>query len=269
MPALILIITFILVGTGSASFAAEKALPGNILYPIKVNANEELRLLLAGSKKAEWEAKRLERRLLEAEHLAQKGALDASHASELQNRIVSHAQASLELAPESQADMALELESMLDVHEKVLAYLEQNTPEEESIHVQGIRNTVQSRRNIAAEPRLVLQAQITAKTDGEALEKAKDTQRKAEERIVETRVFLERQNGTEQSGKAQTRFDQAVHLFAEGNVLFQEESYKSAFMKFQEAALAAEQAKLLSTIKQELPFDPDIQFQEMIVLQFS
>src|SRR3989338_6897994 len=42
-----IVLIIALVFGGSASFAAEQALPGDTLYPVKVNVNEEVRGLLA------------------------------------------------------------------------------------------------------------------------------------------------------------------------------------------------------------------------------
>ncbi len=77
MPALAVLIVFMLsLGT---SAAAELALPGDLLYPVKVNINEELRGFASFSAegKADWEVSRAERRLEEAEELAASGELTA------------------------------------------------------------------------------------------------------------------------------------------------------------------------------------------------
>ncbi len=57
--------------------AAEKALPGDVLYPVKVRFNEEVRSSLSFStySKVEWETERLERRLAEVRLLASEGKL--------------------------------------------------------------------------------------------------------------------------------------------------------------------------------------------------
>ncbi|MCA9360960.1 hypothetical protein KC845_00225 [Candidatus Kaiserbacteria bacterium] len=70
----ILGVLFIVVGLPTL---AERSLPGDILYPMKVQVNEEVRSSLAFSPyaKVEWEATRLERRLAEARLLAQAGKL--------------------------------------------------------------------------------------------------------------------------------------------------------------------------------------------------
>lgn len=59
--------------------AAEEALPGDMLYPVKVKVNEELRAQLALSpfEKIQWEAERVERRVSEARQLAAEGRLSA------------------------------------------------------------------------------------------------------------------------------------------------------------------------------------------------
>ena len=66
-------------GVGGVSLAAEGALPGDLLYPVKVGVNEEVRAAVSFSAEAktEWDARRLERRLEEAEKLAHKKEFNA------------------------------------------------------------------------------------------------------------------------------------------------------------------------------------------------
>lgn len=68
----------IVVVSGGTAAAAEGALPGDILYPIKIHVNEEMRATLATSPKAkaDWALSRAERRLEEAATLAIAGKLD-------------------------------------------------------------------------------------------------------------------------------------------------------------------------------------------------
>lgn len=71
---------FLIVGV---PFVAEQALPGDVLYPVKVQFNEELLSTLSFSPyaKVEWETQRLERRISEARLLASEGRLtDAAQA---------------------------------------------------------------------------------------------------------------------------------------------------------------------------------------------
>jgi hypothetical protein len=74
---------------------AENALPGDALYPIKVRFNEELRGAMVSSpyQKIEWETERLERRLAEAQLLADNGRLTAAAEVEVANAIKQHTEA--------------------------------------------------------------------------------------------------------------------------------------------------------------------------------
>jgi hypothetical protein len=74
---------------------AENALPGDALYPIKVRFNEELRGAMVSSpyQKIEWETERLERRLAEAQLLADNGLLPAAAEVEVANAIKQHTEA--------------------------------------------------------------------------------------------------------------------------------------------------------------------------------
>lgn len=75
-PALAAVLILVL-GTGSLSYAAESALPGETLYSVKIHVNEKVQTALAVTPeaKAYWEAKRAERRVKEAKRLADAGRL--------------------------------------------------------------------------------------------------------------------------------------------------------------------------------------------------
>lgn len=84
MPALAFAL-LLLIGGGATSFAAEAALPGDALYPVKIHVNDGVRRALAASAEAEAEldARLTERRLAEARELAAMGSMD----TELQERV--------------------------------------------------------------------------------------------------------------------------------------------------------------------------------------
>ncbi|MCU0678515.1 MAG: hypothetical protein MUF19_02955 [Candidatus Pacebacteria bacterium] len=65
---------FILIGV---PFLAERSVPGDMLYSMKVRVNEEVRssFTSSGYEKVAWETKRLERRIAEARLLAKEGRL--------------------------------------------------------------------------------------------------------------------------------------------------------------------------------------------------
>jgi hypothetical protein len=71
---------------------AERSLPGDMLYTMKVEINEEIRSTLAFSPyaKVEWEAERLERRLSEARLLSQAGRLTEAVEQEVAEAVKKH-----------------------------------------------------------------------------------------------------------------------------------------------------------------------------------
>lgn len=84
---------FLMVAGGTqASFAAEDAVPGDILYPVKVALSEPLSFVLTTSTagKAELAARFASRRVDEAATLSSVGKLDEKTAEELADRFDSH-----------------------------------------------------------------------------------------------------------------------------------------------------------------------------------
>lgn len=75
--------------------AAERAIPGDVLYPVKVRFNEEIRSSLAFSpyQKIEWETARLERRIAEARLLADSGRLTSEVEAEVAVAVRQHSDA--------------------------------------------------------------------------------------------------------------------------------------------------------------------------------
>jgi hypothetical protein len=83
---------FLIVGV---PFVAERSMPGDVLYPVKVEFNEELRSSLALSPyaKVAWETQRLERRLSEARLLASEGKLTEEAETQVAAAVKSHSDA--------------------------------------------------------------------------------------------------------------------------------------------------------------------------------
>ena len=99
---------FLVVGV---PFIAERSVPGDILYPVKIQLNEEVRstLSLSPYAKVEWETQRLERRIAEARLLADEGKLTQAIEAEVAQAVKDHttaAQKGIETMRESDSDGA-------------------------------------------------------------------------------------------------------------------------------------------------------------------
>ena len=106
MPIAIFLILFISVGT---SFAAQGALPGDFLYPIKTEVNENVRTAFAFGADAEanLQADLLEERLEEAQTLHTEGKLTANTAVMVSNNIQAQAKVASVAAAKSESSVAM------------------------------------------------------------------------------------------------------------------------------------------------------------------
>ncbi|MEK7509681.1 MAG: DUF5667 domain-containing protein [Patescibacteria group bacterium] len=88
-------LVLVLVSTTGISYAAESALPGDVLYAVKTKVNEPVKVALASSAeaKAEVQMTLAERRIEEATTLAAEGRLDEAVQESLAVAFVSHAEA--------------------------------------------------------------------------------------------------------------------------------------------------------------------------------
>ena len=85
-------IVILLVSGGSVMYASEKALPGDILYKVKVDLTEPLRDKFKRTPEArvEWEVAKATRRLKEAETLARENKLDEPRRVKLEQDFEKH-----------------------------------------------------------------------------------------------------------------------------------------------------------------------------------
>ncbi len=133
MTALLLIALMI---GGGTSYAAEGAVPGDALYSLKTEVNEQVKSAFTVSNQAEaqLEARFAEERLVEAEKLAARGQLDEEASAQLSARLKTHyenaetrsEQAESEGDYESSAAVRASLEGAFRAHADILANLNQN-----------------------------------------------------------------------------------------------------------------------------------------------
>lgn len=103
MTALILIVLMI---GGGTSYAAQGSVPGDVLYPIKVEVNENIESAFAfsHSQEAQLQADLLAERLKEAETLHAKGELNATVSADLKSRIEEHFKEAVNENTKAEAD---------------------------------------------------------------------------------------------------------------------------------------------------------------------
>jgi hypothetical protein len=126
--ALALLIALVASGAG-ISYASERALPGDVLYPVKVSVNEEVRGALAttAEAKASWEAERAQKRLAEAGALAAKGKLTEKAEADIAARFEKYADSAAEKVAQLEANdspaaigISSGFETELEAHAEIL-----------------------------------------------------------------------------------------------------------------------------------------------------
>lgn len=132
----------ILIGTSATSLAAEQALPGDILYPIKTNINEKVAQTLTFSKKQKTQVtvklvgKRmgeLEKMLIEKKDTPAKIDIVVQKLDEHKEDIKEIQKSETEQESKDSADTYTELGSMIDTHIEILEDIMEDKKESEEV----------------------------------------------------------------------------------------------------------------------------------------
>jgi hypothetical protein len=118
-----------LIASGSTVYASQNALPGDVLYPIKVDVVEPLAVALAINTEARQrvQVSQVEERLKEAEALAVQGRLTASTSDEIKN-VVQHDIESLKgkLSKQNQEDLSVRVSAHSDILRSIKDHSDNN-----------------------------------------------------------------------------------------------------------------------------------------------
>lgn len=246
---------------GGTSFAAQQALPGDLLYPVKIGVNEEVRaaLALSAEARARWEAERANRRLEEAEQLAVKNRLDIETEASVQESFERHADRAQELAASvkmkkrgtgAAAKLNADFEMKLRGHGATLAAIAAQG-NASGAAVLNLINLVKAKGDVAAEARAEAEAEVEAEADAEAslgadVKAAAEGKRgAARNKIAEVRAFMEKKTSVsaEARAKAEARLAEAERLEADGSAKIDAQAYAEASAAFKAAMDAAQEAK--------------------------
>ena len=163
-------------GTFGMSFAADEALPGDLLYPMKVKVNEGVRtaFILSDEARIVYERERAELRLREASRLASEGRLDSKRQATVSRLFAEHTDSITQrvqktdtVDPVFAAEMSAELETALSTHEVVLARLMVESGEEVSEGARDLIGQVRSATEEAGRMREEAEERLTAMVEEE------------------------------------------------------------------------------------------------------
>lgn len=107
----------LLIGTGGTSFAAQGAVPGEFLYPVKIHVNENVRSAFAvgADAEAKLQADLLVERVEEAKKLAHDGKLEGEVAANVNAGITAQTQKTIAVSAQADAETGTEVKSQVSV----------------------------------------------------------------------------------------------------------------------------------------------------------
>ncbi len=248
---------------GGVTFAAEQSLPGEALYPVKINVNEQVRSLLAVSDDAEarLQANLAERRLEEAEKLAVDGRLNDDVLAKIESNFDGHAARvatrieAMKNTPNDNANavaVGSRFEASLRAHEEILNRLAEEKKEEGS-HIAPIVAKVRDASDDIDLIRVEAETNVAATADTNVetslKERAARKQREAEQKIKDVRAFMEKNPSATVAPyvEVKEKLKLAEKLLESGKQYMELKAYGKAFITFQESWNVAQKAWIVLT----------------------
>lgn len=258
MP-LFLILALIL--GGGVSVAAEQALPGDVLYPVKVGINESVRgwIAISNTDEAKLSVDLAERRLAEAEALASKGKLDDDVRADVEVRFKYHADDAREhiasLAGDDSTRMnalaiSSDFESKLRAHVDILSAISSADPNVaasvgpivmmvniETGAVSIVKADAETGVATTANPGDDVKFKTAAEKKWKQANKMVSIARElfAKPQVADVATYVD----------AEARVKIAVSLLEQGKIYFEAGAYRKAFITFQEAFSIAQKAVIV------------------------
>lgn len=256
-----LIVAILLAFGGGTAAAAENTLPGDLLYPIKVKVNEEVRAALAVTSEAKvaWDARRAERRLEEVEKLAEGGQLTTSTSQMLAGKFkefsdkadarLEKLQTSGKLSEEQAQKLKENFEVAIKAHNEVLSRLQEKELEKGKLKslVDSLRGQVSS----TMKDRLEYEWELLKNNASTTLKTAAENRKNAaQNKISEVEKFIannENKVSAENKAEAMKKLEEAKKVVAEGDQKYIEGKYGEAIIKYSEAHRQVQEAKMYMT----------------------
>ncbi len=168
-PVAVVLVGALFASTAGVSYAAQSALPGDVLYPVKTRVNEPVAgaLSVSADAKLAWAMSVAGERVKEAATLAAEGRLSSTTQAQLEANFEEHARNATEgittqasSSPEASAEVAVRFSAQLSEYENVLTQIgaAQGTDVKrlaasvraQQVRVDGVRARVQERVAAAA-----------------------------------------------------------------------------------------------------------------------
>ncbi|KKU81776.1 MAG: hypothetical protein UY07_C0009G0013 [Parcubacteria group bacterium GW2011_GWA1_47_8] len=212
----LLVIAGVLVG-GTVSFAAEYTIPGDVLYPVKVHVNENVRgtVAVTPKAKAQWEVELVGRRLDEVEKLAHKTGASEEAKETARKNIVEYTNRAKDRIAKFEQDedtedalfVATKLSETLRGHETVLDDLvfDESDDSGEDVHDDMLGGGATTTPEVATSTSVVVEKN---KADKRSLKNILKEVRQARDNTESKVTELEQKRNTEKEKERKTKDDQ-------------------------------------------------------------
>lgn len=241
---------------GGTSIGAEAALPGDALYSVKTNINEEVRaaFTFGAEAKANWEIRRAERRLEETAALSAEGQLNAESRARIEENFKAHADrieariAEMEAKGnvKSAAEVASHFETSLRVHQAILVKL--GAQAESQSDVQSVGAILNSALNAAVDARTSAETKVGSSGSQADVKVAAEARIEvATKAIASVQDYLEKKKaelGSAVYAEADAQIKAAESLVVDAKAKVVAEAYAEAFNLASQAVRTAETVRL-------------------------
>lgn len=265
----------ILALSGGTSYAAESAIPGTALYPIKVELNERIAgfFNISDAAKAEWQGELALRRINEAEWLAAVGSLDAETEAALRAKIATNIKSAVARTQaldesgnaDTAADVRTNIEASLRAHTGILSALEAgwhddkkdaaekesgdgDAKEKRSDKKDGALRSFITSLHIQSDSVAEAQKEARAKVSLDVRAEAEASLKAAEQAVSEARAALARTDSQAEASlivHAQARIEAAEHRLVGAHAAFEAEQYTEANRGAEKATFTAKETSVL------------------------
>lgn len=243
---------------GGVSYAATDSLPGDMLYPVKTQVNEQVRgwFTIGDEDEVEYRARLAERRLQELEQLSQERSERLVEVSEnVQARFEKHIRLMQERLdslgeedPDLAADLSARIENALENHARILRQLEERSETLGSVaeRAQAAQGAVMQKRQQFEERVRENIGEMGGEYVGSRIEAARKMVSVAEEFINGNGNISE-----ESKGRAREVMGEVNILINEAEALNASGDYKEAIIKLQQVRQLVYQARSAVSLEQQ------------------
>lgn len=257
-----------LLAGSTISYAAEGALPGDVLYSVKVSINEPVRVAFASTPyaKAALEVEFTDRRLQEAEQLALDGRLTTQTKMSLETHMNDHVDRAESYTAMIEADgdttessqVASDMEATLSAHQQVLIAIAQQVPEkdkQENLSELAVAVNARTHRNVSVMTVRKNDESPGATSLGDSIAIAqKNAQEKKEQAtagIMAAQAVVAEGAFSDENSAASRALTSATQKVSEGGKQLEDGNYDEALRSFYEGVKFTKEAQNIKKLERK------------------